>query len=345
MSDLDATNYNRNYLFWTSNILQRRRVPGGTAQAPIPAMSSGTTRSSRRTSSGVRTTPSTASTTRSRDPDEKATSNYGSFEAEYAFSDALHALRPDRNVGGPRRDPDAGRLRDRLPAGTRRRLSAEWHRQRAGLQLRRPPIHSTPFPGGTSRSASAGFSAPSSSTSRTRRTGPRSMPTSRSTAAPGQACSSARATTSTPRESLNVIGQGPLFAGDRRVRADPRTIRTRSRTIRPTSTPSADRSRRTSGTGRRRSLRTITAPATVNRDPVARARLRPASTRSRKRTRPRYVQANFGGSSWSGNIGLRYVQTDEHVVILRRGPDRPTRTRSSDSLFGPFKRYPGRQHV
>jgi iron complex outermembrane receptor protein len=27
-----------------------------------------------------------------------------------------------------------------------------------------------------------------------------------------------------------------------------------------------------------------------------------------------YVQANFKGGSWSGNLGLRYVRTDEHVV-------------------------------
>ena len=76
MSDLDATNYNRNFLFWTSNILQ-----GGAGQAPDPGyvVRNGTLVEANWSGPG---TPSTGVYDQISRPDAKATSNYGAFSAE-----------------------------------------------------------------------------------------------------------------------------------------------------------------------------------------------------------------------------------------------------------------------
>ena len=45
-----------------------------------------------------------------------------------------------------------------------------------------------------------------------------------------------------------------------------------------------------------------------------------------------YVQADFRGSNWSGNLGLRYVRTERSIVIF----DQPTEDPNAitGSLFG-----------
>ena len=48
-----------------------------------------------------------------------------------------------------------------------------------------------------------------------------------------------------------------------------------------------------------------------------------------------YVQANFKGSNWAADIGVRYVRTDEHVVTFTQ-VDAATPGAITTSLFGPF---------
>jgi iron complex outermembrane receptor protein len=48
-----------------------------------------------------------------------------------------------------------------------------------------------------------------------------------------------------------------------------------------------------------------------------------------------YVQADFKGSGWSGNVGVRFVQTKENVVIYTQ-VDKATPGAITTSLFGPF---------
>ena len=151
MSDLEATNYNRNYLLWGS--------PTFFGKAPDDrATSSGTTRSSSAIFATDRCDVDVGRTQTRRlrlygvydqisRPDEKATSNYGSFEAEYQVHDALN-LRPDRHLGGPRRDTDPGRGRDAPAANS----GASWQLNGLGSA---PNFSfgtantSTPVPGGT----------------------------------------------------------------------------------------------------------------------------------------------------------------------------------------------------
>ena len=91
MSDLDATNYNRNFLFWTSNILQGggSLLPGSPPfQAPDPGYVVRNNTLVEASWSGPNT-PSTGVYDQISRPDAKATSNYGAFSASYAFSDAF----------------------------------------------------------------------------------------------------------------------------------------------------------------------------------------------------------------------------------------------------------------
>ena len=44
-----------------------------------------------------------------------------------------------------------------------------------------------------------------------------------------------------------------------------------------------------------------------------------------------YVQADFKGSNWSGNIGLRFVRTEEDIVIVSVAGSGPT---DPDAILG-----------
>ena len=69
-------------------------------------------------------------------PDEKATSNYGSLEAEYEVSDALDISGQIGTSKGHGETPTQD-VSETVPGrGTGGELAAQWPRQRAGLQLR-----------------------------------------------------------------------------------------------------------------------------------------------------------------------------------------------------------------
>jgi iron complex outermembrane receptor protein len=73
----------------------------------------------------------------------------------------------------------------------------------------------------------------------------------------------------------------------------------------------------------------------TNRDPVSRFFF-PAAYGLEEKTSAAYVQFNLQGNSWSGNLGLRYVKTQEDVTnyvnTSANDPDADT-----SSAFGPFK--------
>jgi iron complex outermembrane receptor protein len=76
-------------------------------------------------------------------------------------------------------------------------------------------------------------------------------------------------------------------------------------------------------------------PGLVQRDPTARAYYQYLFEVDEKNSAA-YVQADFKGSNWGANVGLRYVQTKEDITTF-------TQTSADDpaaipgSLFGPFK--------
>ncbi len=73
----------------------------------------------------------------------------------------------------------------------------------------------------------------------------------------------------------------------------------------------------------------------TNRDPVSRFYF-PAAYGLEEKTSAAYVQFNFSGANWSGNLGLRYVKTKgavtNYVNASAADPDADT-----SSAFGPFK--------
>jgi iron complex outermembrane receptor protein len=75
-------------------------------------------------------------------------------------------------------------------------------------------------------------------------------------------------------------------------------------------------------------------PGLANRDPLSREYYQYAFDVKEKNSAA-YIQADFKGERWSANVGVRYVQTDEHAVTFTQvDPTTPGATLTS--AFGPF---------
>jgi iron complex outermembrane recepter protein len=75
-------------------------------------------------------------------------------------------------------------------------------------------------------------------------------------------------------------------------------------------------------------------PGLVNRDPLAREYYQYLFGLKEK-DYAGYVQADFKGENWAADIGVRYVRTDEHVLIYTQ-VDPTTPGAITTSAFGPF---------
>jgi iron complex outermembrane receptor protein len=81
-------------------------------------------------------------------------------------------------------------------------------------------------------------------------------------------------------------------------------------------------------------LQAYDSPTNVNRDPVTRLDWNSMFSVYEKDSAA-YVQADFKGDNWAGNVGLRYVHTDEDVVTYTAaGATQPGAI--TTSAFGPF---------
>ena len=81
-------------------------------------------------------------------------------------------------------------------------------------------------------------------------------------------------------------------------------------------------------------LQAYDSPANVNRDPVSRLDWNSMFSVYEKDSAA-YVQADFKGGNWAGNLGLRYVRTDEDVLTFTSvGANAPGAI--TTSAFGPF---------
>ncbi len=206
---------------------------------------------------------STASTTRSRGRTQKASSNYGSLAADYKVSEACRPVRPGRHVRrvtARRRRRTCPRRMPRTGLGAELSAATDSAARPTSTSVQPTPRH--PFPGGSPgrlrldlRRAAHG---------RRGRGGPgrRSMPTSRSTAARGPACKVGVRYNEHSRESLNDATRArelrPAVAGGPNGQRSGELSRRLSRLPVRLQHFWAGRSRRTSGTGRRRSLRPTT---------------------------------------------------------------------------------------
>lgn len=82
-------------------------------------------------------------------------------------------------------------------------------------------------------------------------------------------------------------------------------------------------------------------PGLVQRDPIARA-YPDFWFQLHEKTDAAYVQADFKGSGWSGNVGLRFVRTQEDTVTYEQDSSVTATTPGAvtTSLFGPYVARP-----
>jgi len=83
-------------------------------------------------------------------------------------------------------------------------------------------------------------------------------------------------------------------------------------------------------------------PNNVNRNPITRAYIPDGWFALHEKDDAAYVQADFKGSGWAGNIGLRYVRTDEDVSVFAQDSTVTAATPGAvvGSAFGPYVSYP-----
>ena len=328
MSDLDATNYNRNYLLWG------RTSSRGNGQAPDPGyVVTNNTLVAGELLAGVPGARSMASTTRSRARTRRRPRTTCSFEAELPLSDALAAFRADRHcprVTARRRRRTCPR---RCPARATARAGSSRDRQRAGLRLWRDR-HSTPVPGGTPVHFGWIFGAQFVDVE-DEETWAQIDADFRSTAARGPGSSSACGTTSTsasrstrsPRVRLSAAARPAAAASIRRIIRD--NLHALSDRLQHLRRHPPDR--HLVLVARRNSRRT-TARGDVGPRPAARQCCLCAFEVEEKNAAA-YVQANFKGASWSGNLGGATSGPMKHVVTYTQtvcvGPGRDPDARCS----------------
>ncbi len=85
-------------------------------------------------------------------------------------------------------------------------------------------------------------------------------------------------------------------------------------------------------------LAAYNSPTDVNRDPITRVYIPDGWLEVHEKTDAAYVQADFKGSSWSGNVGLRLVRTDEASVVYAQDSSVTATTPGAvtTSAFGPY---------
>jgi iron complex outermembrane receptor protein len=326
MSDLKATNYNRNFLFWTSNLLQ-----GGGGVAPDPGYEIRNNTLVGASWSGP-ATPSTGVYDQISRPGAKATSNYGAFSASYAVSDALTLSGEIGTSEGHGETPRQDVSETVTPIGTG-----------GGYQLhgtdRGPDFNfgsadlSTPFPGGVPVGFGWIFGAQAVDVEDQEDW----ANIDADYAVDGGAFTGLHfgvRYSNHSRESLNVIGQGPIFPGASDPANYPDSFQNYPNDFNGFGgsipgniwywTPAQ--------------LADYNNPNNVNRDPLVRQDWTGLFQVEEKNSAA-YVQADFEGSAWSANLGLRFVRTEEDIVsYVSADPSDPDAVLGS--AFGAYKQVP-----
>src|SRR5579863_3151097 len=83
-------------------------------------------------------------------------------------------------------------------------------------------------------------------------------------------------------------------------------------------------------------------PNNVNRNPITRAYIPDGWFALHEKNDAAFVQADFKGDGWAGNLGLRYVRTDEDVAVFAQDSTVTATTPGAvvGSAFGPYVSYP-----
>ncbi len=339
MSKMKAANYNRNHLVWGTHFVNR-----GEGQAPLPGyvVTNGTLVEA--SFAGVPDTFYGVYDQISR-PDAEATARYFSLDASYRVSDSLtlsgqvgtsegHGKTPTQDVSETL--PGTGAGVNWALHGTGRAPDFDFN----GADL------STPFPGGTPVTFGWIFGAQNVDVVDEEDWAQVDAKFSLDKGAFTGLSFGARYNKHS-RESLDAIAQGPTFAGGPTGGGgvDP--------ALYPDTWSNYPTDFNTFGGNFPRNIWYWT-PAqlaeynhfdpnnpsanTVQRDPLEREYYQFAF-QVEETNAAAYVQADFRGENWSGNIGVRYVETEEDIVTFTQ-TDASNPDATTTSLFGPFVGIP-----
>ena len=324
MSDLEATNYNRNFLFWTQNLLQ-----GGAGQAPDPGYVVRNNTLVEASWSGL-ATPSAGVYDQISRPGAKATSNYGSFGASYMVSDALTLSGEIGTSEGHGKTPAQDVSETVTPAGIGGGYQLHGTGSAPDFNFGTADI-STPFPGGNPVGFGWIFGAQAVDVEDQEDW----AKIDADFAIDGGAFTGLQfgaRYSNHERTSLNVIGQGPMFCGD-----------VPCATNYPTEFQNYPSDFNSFGGSfpsniwywTPAQLAAYNSPDNVNRDPIVRQDWT-GLFQVEEMNSAAYAQANFEGSSWSANLGLRFVMTKEDVIsYVSADPSDPQAI--TGSAFGSYK--------
>jgi iron complex outermembrane recepter protein len=324
-SKLDASNYNRNYLQWETHFVNH-----GNGQGPDPGYTVTNGTLTQATFAPVPGTLYGVYDQISR-PDESATAGYVDLDGQWVVSDSLTFLTqfgysqgdgktPTQNVSETDPGTGAGAAYSLHGVGS----GADWNLGATN--------HTTPFPNGVPVTFNWIFGAQDVDV--------KDIETWAKIDGAYQIHDSAwtdlkfgARLQNHDRSSNNAIAQGPTAAGQATSHYPstwtnyPNTFNTFGASI-PTGIWYWSESQ----------LAAYDGPGFVNRDPLAREYYQYLFGLKEK-DYAGYVQADFKGDKWAADVGVRYVRTDEHVLIYTQVPQNYPGAILT-SAFGPFAGIP-----
>ena len=331
-SELDASNYNRNYLMWNTHF-----IASGGGQAPDPGyvVTNGTL--TQATFSPVPGTFYGVYDQISR-PDASASSNYGSLEAGWQVSDRFHLAGQVGTSTGHGKTPTQD-VSETLPgAGNGASYSLNGTTSAPDFSFGATD-NSTPFPGGAPVDFGWIFGAQFVDVKDEETWAKIDAQFALDRGAWTTLRFGARINEHR-RESLDAIAQGPTFGGGT----------TGGGGVDPANYPDTFTNYPTDFNTFGGSFPTdiwywtpgqlaaYNGPGDVQRERLAREYYQYAFE-VEENNAAAYLQADFQGSRWSGNIGVRAVQTKEDIVTYTQ-TDASNPDATTTSLFGPFVGIP-----
>jgi iron complex outermembrane recepter protein len=331
-SKLDAANYNRNYLAWMTHFIAKGGKdavgtdPAVPTQAPLPGY---VVRNNTLVSASFAPVPGTLYGVYDQisRPDESASSNFISFETNWRASDTLSFSGQIGTSEGHGKTPtqDVSETQPGTGAGTSFNLQGMSTAPNFGFGATN---NSTPFPGGQPVVFGWIFGAQNIDVKDEEEWAKIDSTYGIDNGAWTDLKFGVRYQTH-ERASHNAIAQGPAGTGS-------------STAHYPTTFSNYPGDFTTFGGNIPQNiwywtpeqLAAYNGPGFVNRDLKEREYYQYAFD-VKEENSAAYVQADFKGDRWSANVGLRYVQTDEHAVTYTQTAAN-TPGAITTSLFGPF---------
>jgi iron complex outermembrane receptor protein len=321
-SRLLASNYNRNYLFWGTHFIN-----AGNGQAPLPGYTIAGNTLTSATFAPVAGTDYGVYDQISR-PDEQATANFVNLDNTWNATDALTVFGQVGYSWGDGKTPEQDVSETSPGIGTGAGYQLHGIGSGPSFNLGNQ-VNTTPTPGGVPVAFGWIFGDQNIDVKDTETWAKIDSDFKMHDDSWTDLKFGARFEKH-DRTSANVIGQGPTAAGQ-----SPSAYPTGGFSNYPSNFNTFGASIPTGiWYWSPAQLQAYDSPTNVNRDPVKRLDWNSMFSVYEKDTAA-YVQADFKGDNWAGNVGLRYVHTDENVVTYTSvGATQPGAI--TTSAFGPF---------